>query len=120
MSAKKAESTTEADRERAVGVDGIPRITECSISFREADWGPRLLLSFRTSAPGGNTSFTDWVYPLFVANVEAHEDKLRLARDTRGFWDLITREIQRVLSEGGVVTTIHNLESTGKNKRRAD
>jgi hypothetical protein len=116
MSAKKEEGSIEADRERAVGIDGIPWITECSISFRNADWGPRLLLSFRT----GDHSQGDWIFPLFVANVEAHEDKLRLGVDTYDFWDLVTGEIQRILTKGGVVTTIHNLDSRGKNKRRAD
>jgi len=114
MSAKKAESTTEVDGKRTVGDDGFPRITECSISFREADWGPRLLISFRT----GDHSQGDWVYPLFVANVEAHEYKLRVGVNTREFWGLLAGEIQRVLSEGGVATSIHNLESTGKNQRR--
>jgi hypothetical protein len=115
MSAKRAEGSIEADSKRAVGINGVPRIVECSISFRQADWGPRILLSLRTEESVA-FSETDWVYPLFVANAEAHEGKLRLKGDTKGFWADFAGELSRVLKEGGVVTTVHNFDSAGQNQ----
>ena len=114
MSAKTREVTNETPGEGRITQEGIPRIVECSISFREANWGRRILLSLRTEESTAFTE-TDWVYPLFVANAEAHEDKLRLKGDTKRFWADFAGELSRVLSEGGVVTTVHNFDAAGQN-----
>jgi hypothetical protein len=120
MSAKKRESTTETEREGR-SLPGAPfKITECSISFRQAEWGPRILLSFRTEPNQIAFADTDWVVPLFVANVETHEDKLRLAGNSHLYWSELAGELSRVFAEGGVVTTVYNFDSAGKNQRGDD
>jgi len=116
MSAKKRESVTEVESQRYWRYDEALKITSCSISFRQAEWGPRIIISFRVD-DGDKLELTEWVYPLFVANAEAHENKLRLGGDSHEFWSVLGLELQRVFTQGGVVTSLHNFESTGKNQR---
>jgi hypothetical protein len=118
MSAKTREVTTETEGEGR-SLPGAPfRITECSISYREAEWGPRVLLSFRTEPNQIAFADTDWVVPLFVANAEAHENKLRIAGNSHLFWSELAGELSRVFAEGGLVTTVHNFDAAGKDQRR--
>jgi hypothetical protein len=119
MSAKKRESTTETEGERIYDVRRLPKITTCSISYRQADWGPRLLISFATEQPESGAE-VEWIFPIFVANIAAHEDKLGIDWNIAGFWPSIGRELQRVFSEGGVVSSLHNLDSSWHDKRGAN
>jgi hypothetical protein len=117
MSAKTREVTAETEGEGR-SFPGAPfKITECSISYREAEWGPRILLSFRTEPNQIAFADTEWVVPLFVANAESHENKLRIAGNSHLFWSELAGELSRVFAEGGLVTTVHNFESAGKNQR---
>lgn len=121
MSAKKGEVTQEIKGEGTADYVDLPKIVSASISFRNSEWGARVLLSFkceRSDFPGDDT----WLIPLFVANADIQEEKLGLLAETQEYWLGVARALERVLTEAGVATTIHfgNVSARFNNERLRD
>ena len=106
MSAKTREDAKEIKGKGTWDYVELPQIVSASLSFRNSEWGARVLLSFRcerSDFPGDDT----WLIPLFVANADAQEEKLGLLAETQEYWIGVARALERVFTQGGVDTSLH-------------